>query len=111
MTKKQKLIQKLLSGSKNVRFSDVQTAVERLVFSSPAFAVVTIYRTYPENIFVVCAAAAPPHTQQKKIYFRIGSYAHPDVPELLNLQEVNGKAKPYQIKQFFLKSLKGIICI
>jgi HicA toxin of bacterial toxin-antitoxin, len=27
-------------------------------------------------------------------------YAHPDVPELLNLQEVRGQAKPYQIRQF-----------
>jgi predicted RNA binding protein YcfA (HicA-like mRNA interferase family) len=27
-------------------------------------------------------------------------YAHPDVAELLNLQEVGGQAKPYQIRQF-----------
>jgi predicted RNA binding protein YcfA (HicA-like mRNA interferase family) len=27
-------------------------------------------------------------------------YAHPSVRELLNLQEVNGDAKPYQIRQF-----------
>ncbi len=26
-------------------------------------------------------------------------FVHPDVPELLNLQNVKGKAKPYQIKQ------------
>jgi len=26
--------------------------------------------------------------------------AHPDIPELLNLQEVDGQAKPYQIRQF-----------
>ena len=26
-------------------------------------------------------------------------FAHPDVPELINLQDVKGKAKPYQIKQ------------
>lgn len=25
--------------------------------------------------------------------------AHPDIPELLNLQEVGGEAKPYQIRQ------------
>ncbi len=25
---------------------------------------------------------------------------HPDIPELVNLQEVDGKAKPYQIRQF-----------
>jgi predicted RNA binding protein YcfA (HicA-like mRNA interferase family) len=26
-------------------------------------------------------------------------FAHPDVRELVNLQEVRGKAKPYQVKQ------------
>ena len=27
-------------------------------------------------------------------------FSHPEVPELLNLQEVRGQAKPYQIRQF-----------
>jgi hypothetical protein len=27
-------------------------------------------------------------------------FSHPDVPELLNLQEVGGQARPYQIQQF-----------
>jgi len=27
-------------------------------------------------------------------------HVHPRVPELLNLQEVKGEAKPYQIRQF-----------
>jgi len=27
-------------------------------------------------------------------------FAHPDIPELLNLQEVKGQAKLYQIRQF-----------
>jgi predicted RNA binding protein YcfA (HicA-like mRNA interferase family) len=26
-------------------------------------------------------------------------YVHPRVPELVNIQEVKGKAKPYQVKQ------------
>ena len=26
-------------------------------------------------------------------------FAHPEVPELVNLQEVKGQAKPYQIRQ------------
>ncbi|MDN5860906.1 MAG: type II toxin-antitoxin system HicA family toxin, partial [Pseudonocardia sp.] len=26
-------------------------------------------------------------------------YAHPRVPDLINLQEVHGQAKPYQIRQ------------
>jgi predicted RNA binding protein YcfA (HicA-like mRNA interferase family) len=27
-------------------------------------------------------------------------FAHPTIPELVNLQEVKGEAKPYQIRQF-----------
>jgi predicted RNA binding protein YcfA (HicA-like mRNA interferase family) len=27
-------------------------------------------------------------------------FAHPAIPELVNLQEVKGEAKPYQIRQF-----------
>lgn len=27
-------------------------------------------------------------------------FTHPDIPELLNLQEMGGQAKPYQIRQF-----------
>jgi len=27
-------------------------------------------------------------------------FAHPGIPELINLQEVSGEAKPYQIRQF-----------
>jgi predicted RNA binding protein YcfA (HicA-like mRNA interferase family) len=27
-------------------------------------------------------------------------FAHPDIPELVNLQEVQSQAKPYQIRQF-----------
>lgn len=27
-------------------------------------------------------------------------FAHPEVPELVNLQEVDGQAKPYQFRQF-----------
>ena len=27
-------------------------------------------------------------------------FSHPDIPELLNLQEMGGKAKAYQIQQF-----------
>lgn len=27
-------------------------------------------------------------------------FNHPGIPEMLNLQEVDGKAKPYQIRQF-----------
>ena len=27
-------------------------------------------------------------------------FCHPDIPELVNLREVGGEAKPYQIRQF-----------
>ncbi len=27
-------------------------------------------------------------------------FAHPDIPQLINLQSVGGQAKPYQIRQF-----------
>ncbi len=27
-------------------------------------------------------------------------FSHPDLPELINLQDVAGEAKPYQIRQF-----------
>jgi hypothetical protein len=27
-------------------------------------------------------------------------FVHPEIPELINLQAVRGKAKPYQIRQF-----------
>ena len=71
MTKKRKLIQKLLSGSKNISFSDAQTAIEAFGFQ-------------------LTGISGSHHI-----------YTHPEVPELINLQNVKGKAKPYQIKQFF----------
>ncbi len=67
--KERKLLQKLISGSKNVRFSEA-TAVAR------AFGFKLDRITGSHHIFI-----------------------HPDLPELINLQNVNGKAKPYQIKQ------------
>ena len=70
MTKKQKLFQKLLTGSKNVSFSDVQIVVEAFGFH-------------------LARVSGSHHI-----------YVHPDVPVLINLQDVSGKAKPYQIKQF-----------
>jgi hypothetical protein len=27
-------------------------------------------------------------------------FVHPKIPDLINLQNVNGKVKPYQVKQF-----------
>jgi predicted RNA binding protein YcfA (HicA-like mRNA interferase family) len=27
-------------------------------------------------------------------------FSHPDIPELINIQDVDGQAKPYQVRQF-----------
>ena len=68
--KKQKLLQKLLAGSKNVRFSEAVTCVEAFGF------------------------------RLDRIKGNHHIFINPAIPELINLQNVNGKAKPYQIKQF-----------
>jgi len=65
-----KLLKKALAGSKDIRFSDMVSLVE-------AFG------------FVLSRTKGSHHI-----------FTHPDVPELVNLQEVGGRAKPYQIRQF-----------
>ncbi len=69
-TKKQKILLKLLSGSKNVEFTDLQKVIESFGF------------------------------KLSRISGSHHIYIHPEVSELINLQNVNGQAKPYQIKQF-----------
>jgi predicted RNA binding protein YcfA (HicA-like mRNA interferase family) len=69
--KKRQLLEKILSSSKNVRFNDMMTLVESFGFRLSRV-------SGSHHIFV-----------------------HPNVRELVNLQNVNGKAKPYQIRQFF----------
>ena len=70
MVTKHKILQKILAGSKNIRFSDMIELVEGFGFR--------LSRTGgSHHIFV-----------------------HPDIPELVNLQEVKGQAKPYQMRQF-----------
>lgn len=66
---KRKLLQKLLFGSKNIRFSEAVAGAEMFGFRLDRI-------NGSHHIFV-----------------------HPDVPELVNLQNVKGKAKPYQVKQ------------
>lgn len=68
--KKRKLLKKLLSGSKNIRFSEMVSCVESFGFLLDRI-------SGSHHIFV-----------------------HSDIPELLNLQNVKGKIKPYQVKQF-----------
>jgi predicted RNA binding protein YcfA (HicA-like mRNA interferase family) len=65
-----KLLERLRLGTvTNVRFRDITRLVEALGF------------------------------QLQRISGSHHIFAHPDVPELLNLQEVAGEAKPYQIRQ------------
>ena len=67
---KRKLLQKILSGSRNVKFNDMITLVEAFGFHLSRI-------SGSHHIFV-----------------------HPEVKELVNLQQVDGQAKPYQIRQF-----------
>jgi predicted RNA binding protein YcfA (HicA-like mRNA interferase family) len=67
--KKQKLLQKLLSGNKNVRFSEAVALAEAFGF------------------------------QLDRINGSHHIFIHEKIPELLNIQNVKGKAKPYQVRQ------------
>jgi predicted RNA binding protein YcfA (HicA-like mRNA interferase family) len=67
---KRKLLKKALAGSKDIRFGDMVSLVQ-------AFG------------FVLSRTRGSHHI-----------FTHPEVPELVNLQEVSGYAKPYQIRQF-----------
>ena len=67
--KKKKLLQKLLSGSKNIRFSEASSCAEAFGFR--------LSRTSGDHHI----------------------YVHTKIPELVNLQDLGGKAKPYQVKQ------------
>lgn len=69
---KKKLFKKILSGSSNIRFDDLVTVVEAFGFALSRV-------TGSHHILV-----------------------HPGIPKLLNLQEKQGKAKPYQIRQFLM---------
>lgn len=67
---KSKILLKALRGSKNIRFQDMVTLIEAFGFR-------------------LCRVKGSHHI-----------FTHPEIPELLNLQNVAGKAKPYQIRQF-----------
>ncbi|GAB4439499.1 MAG: type II toxin-antitoxin system HicA family toxin [Anaerolineae bacterium] len=70
MGRKQKLLQKALNSPRNLRFNEMVTLVEAFGFELS----------------------------------RIGGshhiFTHPAVDELINIQNVAGQAKPYQVKQF-----------
>jgi predicted RNA binding protein YcfA (HicA-like mRNA interferase family) len=68
--KRRKLLTRLVSGAvQNVAFADLQALVAGFGFE--------LRRTSGSH-----------HV-----------YSHPAIPELINLQDVNGQAKPYQIRQ------------
>lgn len=68
--KKRKLLEKALAGSKNIRFAEMVSLVESFGFRLSRI-------SGSHHVFV-----------------------HPRIEELVNLQDVKGKAKPYQIRQF-----------
>lgn len=69
--KSRKLLDRLVRGSlQNVAFADLRRLVEAF-----GFALVRVSGSH--HIF-----------------------SHPGIPELVNLQEVKGQGKPYQIRQF-----------
>lgn len=70
MTKPEKVLKKILSGSKNIRFGEMILIVESFGFELDRI-------SGSHHLFV-----------------------HREVPELVNLQEVEGMAKPYQVGQF-----------
>jgi predicted RNA binding protein YcfA (HicA-like mRNA interferase family) len=65
-----KTLQKILSGSRNVRFQDMAGLIEAFGFR---------------------------HVRASGSHF---IFNHPGVRELINIQNVGGQAKPYQVRQF-----------
>jgi predicted RNA binding protein YcfA (HicA-like mRNA interferase family) len=68
--KKRKILEKILAGSKNILFNEMVTLVEAFGFR--------LSRVSGSHHILI----------------------HSEVREMINLQEVNGKAKPYQVQQF-----------
>ncbi len=68
--KRRKLLHKAISSPKNVRFDEMATLMEAFGF------------------------------RLSRVKGRHHIFVHPEVRELVNLQNVGGKAKPYQIRQF-----------
>jgi len=67
---KEKILKKILSGSANVKFKEIAGLAEAFGFSL------------------------------SRIKGSHHIFTHPKIPELINLQNVKGNAKPYQINQF-----------
>ncbi len=67
---RRKLLKKIMGGSKNIRFADMANLVKGFGFE--------LSRTDGSHHI----------------------YSRSDIPELVNLQNVKGQAKPYQMRQF-----------
>ena len=67
---KRKLLEKVLASSKNISFHEMVVLVEAFGFSL---------------------------SRVKGSHF---IFVHPLIPELINIQSKNGKAKPYQVREF-----------
>ena len=67
---KRKLLQKILDGSQNIRFQDMASLAQAFGFR-------------------LARVSGSHHI-----------FTRPGIPELVNLQDVHGQAKPYQIRQF-----------
>jgi predicted RNA binding protein YcfA (HicA-like mRNA interferase family) len=67
--KKRKILDQAISGSKNIRFDDIAALAEAFGF------------------------------YQSRVKGSHHIFAHPAARELVNLQNVKGKAKPYQVRQ------------
>ena len=67
---KRKLLKKILASPKNIRFGDMVTLIETFGF------------------------------RLARIRGSHHIFEHPDVVETVNIQNRNGKAKPYQVRQF-----------
>jgi len=67
---KEKILKKVLSGPANVKFKEMVSLAEAFGFSL------------------------------SRIKGSHHIFTHPKIPELINLQNVKGNAKPYQINQF-----------
>jgi predicted RNA binding protein YcfA (HicA-like mRNA interferase family) len=67
--KKKKLYEKILSNPKNIKFKDIETLIFAFGF------------------------------QLSRINGSHHIYHHPDIPDLINLQNKKGEVTPYQVKQ------------
>jgi len=70
MVSRRRILLKALAGSRNIRFSEIVSLAEGFGFRLARI-------SGSHHIFI-----------------------HPDVDEPINLQDVNGQAKPYQVRQF-----------